>query len=328
MRYLTRWKIKYNKNRSTYCTARYIFNDLLNMFFTKILTNRSGIELKKSDRVLFIEPKKQGFGDLLFQTTIFELLGEKCVLDLLCKEEHLPIVFNNPYLNRVFVGKDINYKKYDYVIFLSRSTFYENILARKCIFAKKISLDKDLRLWVDTFSKNWWPKAWQVIIRSKFNISFYNNYPKPKLYYNKKCHKKNILLLVLGVERKDKTIHNQKRVAKYIYTAVKNLGWTLKIIGKNSESIGTKECKDVINLVNKTTYAECLDEIRRAKILIGPEGSLAHIAMATGTTTFIEKSERTRLLEKESIVNTFFFSSSDEKWLQTLLPKILKRLHD
>lgn len=327
MRYLTRWKIKFNKNINIYYLVKYIFNDLLNIFFTKILVNKVGIELKKKDRVLFIEPKKQGFGDLLFQTTIFELLGENCMLDLLCKEEHLPIVFNNPYLNRVFIDKNINYKKYNYVIFLSRSTLYENVLAQKCILAKKISLDKDLQLWTDTFSKNWWPVAWQILLRSKISLPFLKSYLKPKLYYEN--HKKsNIILLVIGVEREDKGLVGQENIIDFIYKTIDHTRWKLKIIGTSRIDVDLKKYKNIINLVNKTTYEECIKEITKSKVLIGPEGSLAHISIALNNATLIQNSERLSLIEKSHSEDFYIFSNAHKERLEDILPKVLKRLND
>lgn len=325
MRYLTRWKIKFNKNRNAYYLVKYIFNDLLNIFFTKILINRTGVKFKKNDRVLFIEPKKQGFGDLLFQTTIFELLGENCMLDLLCKEEHLPIVFNNPYLNRVFVDKNINYKKYNYVIFLSRSTLYENILAQKCILAKKISLDKDLHLWTNTFSKNWWPVAWQILLRSKISLPFLKRHLKPKLYYEN-CKKGNVILLVIGVEKEYKGLVSQENIIDFIYKTIDHTKWKLKIIGTSRIGVDLKKYKNIINLVNKTTYEECIKEIAKSKVLIGPEGSLAHISTVLNNVTLIQNSKRLSLIEKVQGENFYIFSDTHKEKLEDILPKVLKRL--
>jgi hypothetical protein len=170
MKYGVRWKLRYKKLSGHALIKRcallfgYIVTDLINVILLKSTKTSSNIELDNHRNILFIEPQKQGYGDLLFQTPIFEYLGSRCDLDIICQVKHKCILENNPFIKNIFSGKDVgNFSRYDCVFYLSRSTVGENLIALKCKKASKVPLDKNLTMWSSAFNDHSHTKAWQKI---------------------------------------------------------------------------------------------------------------------------------------------------------------------
>ena len=77
----------------------YIFNDIGNYALRYILKpTKDKIDLIENQKILFIEPYKQGYGDLIFQTPLIEIFSKQH-LTFLIREKHSCIVENNPKLN-------------------------------------------------------------------------------------------------------------------------------------------------------------------------------------------------------------------------------------
>lgn len=288
---LKRWQIKYKKLSDTpfsqriSALVRYIFVDIVNDIFAILTPKNPRLVLSPDKHILFIEPLKQGYGDLLFQTPVFEFIGQNAQLDILVQPNHRVIIDNNPNICNVFSKIDaVNTQKYDYVIYLIHSTINENLYAFKCSNAKKVPLDIDLDVWANIFSNNSHTTAWQKLIDHFQDRT--SNYSLPRLYIaNKHIETTCDIVIIGGAERKEKSIKNLSGI---ISTISKNFPTqNIAIVGRTEHLTEVPNLSNVRNLINKTTYAECIDIIANAKIVIGPEGSLIHISTTLKTPTIV-----------------------------------------
>jgi ADP-heptose:LPS heptosyltransferase len=221
----------------------------------------------------------------LFQTPVFEHIGSKYELDIFCQSKHKCILENNPFIKNIFIDNNINFKKYDYVFYLSRSTVGENLLALKCKEANKIPLDKELTKWNNVFNHCSHTKAWQKIFDNIFDST--NIYHTPKLYLKNTPKNRDSIIFVAGTENINKSIQNIDEIIKYLQKTIKNTIYKLKIVGKTEHNINIPYDEKVINLINRTSYIECLEHISSAKLVIGAEGSLIHMSTTLGVPTII-----------------------------------------
>jgi ADP-heptose:LPS heptosyltransferase len=248
-------------------------------------------------------------------------------LDIFCQSKHKCILENNPFIKNIFIDNNINFKKYDYVFYLSRSTVGENLLALKCKEANKIPLDKELTKWNNVFNHCSHTKAWQKIFDNIFDST--NIYHTPKLYLKNTPKKKDFIIFVAGTENINKSIQNIDEIIKYLQKTIKNTIYKLKIVGKTEHNINIPYDEKVINLINRTSYIECLEHISSAKLVIGAEGSLIHMSTTLGVPTIIGQYGRD--FNKYSEIknkNIFIIDIISVSFLEKSLIKILYSLSD
>ncbi len=334
MKYVTRWKSKYirsyNQKFLKRCALliKYIIIDLTNIILLTSTKTQSNINLSNCRNILFIEPKKQGYGDLLFQTPIFEYIGSRCNLDIICQAKHECILESNPFVkNTLSENNEVNFKNYDCVFYLSRSTVGENLLALKCNKASKIPLDKNLTKWAYVFDNYSHTKAWQKLFDNIFNSS--NVYFLPKLYIKNTPKKENLIILVAGTENIEKGIQNIDETIEYLHKTLENTIYKLEVVGKTDQNINIPYDKKIINSINKTPYRECIDHISSAKLVIGPEGSLIHMSTTLGIPTIVGQYGRD--FNKYSEIrnkNIFITEKISVPFLEKSLTEILESLSD
>lgn len=330
MSYLRRWKNKYHNHVGQGLLSRlknllrYIISDCANLILLKTTRRRKDIHIQKSSRVLFIEPKKQGYGDLLFQTPIFEKLGKFTKLDIFCQEKHRCILINNPNIRHIYSSpEEINFKKYQYVIYLGRSTIRENIYARKCVNAIRLPLDDNLRVWVRAFDQNSHTRAWQIVVSQKTGID--DPFNQPKLFPDQ-TKKDRSIIIVGGVENSAKKIKNFNNIISYLCRIAKDLDYTLKVVGKTTESIHVPEGVNIVNLINISSYADTIQDINSADLVIGPEGSFIHVSSSLGIPTIVGEYGRSFLKYSEVKNNsTYIFKKLTTKNLESVVEKVIGR---
>ncbi|OGM94986.1 hypothetical protein A2524_02755 [Candidatus Wolfebacteria bacterium RIFOXYD12_FULL_48_21] len=333
MKYTTRWKLKYAKsykyNRVTRCAAvlRYIIIDALNVLLLFLAKKTPSIDLNTHKKILFIEPQKQGYGDLLFQTPLFQYIGSQCVLDIFCQPKHACILENNPFVMSIFSeDKAVNFNEYDCVFYLSRSTIKENILALKCSSADKVPLDGDLAIWTAAFRNYSCTKAWQIIFDSIFKKN--HTYTQSALFIDRMQKNDNLIIMVAGTERKDKGIQNIEEVAQSLCRIFKGTDYTIEIVGKTEEHTTIPTNPRITNLINKISYKECMEHISSARLVIGPEGSLIHVSTSLGTPTIVGEYGRAfKMCSEITNANIFLTDTISASYIERSLPKILDGLH-
>lgn len=269
---------------------RYILRDLINYTLTilikRIIGNKTSF---KNKRILFIEPFQQGFGDLIFQTPIFESLNSQGYsVYVLINQNHLPIIENNFFIEKIILrGKikywiEILYTKFETIFVLSRDTIPETLIPLFKFRSQIILMDSDLKFWNEIFDGNH-TLAWQKILKKYFNKSLKFN--RPMIFLESKpVVSKKIIGIIAGVDKEEKNFKNMILLIKKLKM------FNINLFGKNKEWVVMAETDDY---VNKLTYKETIKKISECNLIIGTESSLIHVSTTLKIPTLIiENSDR------------------------------------
>ncbi len=303
--YRQRIKRKYTKYKENYGVflsvlriILYILRDLLNHFLvTLVIKSKSNRNQSNSKRILFLEPRQQGYGDLIFQTPIFEALNRAGYeITIVIQEKHYPILENNPYISDIHYWKNIRgtaapkFCRFDYVVFLGRNTLKETLLGIKIRRAKKIILDQNLDAWRSAFSDNH-TVAWQKLMIKFFNPNL--KFGKPKIYTRNKFTLQNTKIIniavMVGIEKKEKTYPKMQELLNLLLENYPNFQFYLlgQCNKEYSSSFRKFDRGNIVNLVNKQTYSEVIESISKMSAAIGTEGSLIHVSSTLGIPTVV-----------------------------------------
>lgn len=290
---------KYKQKHSVFsAVARitfYIFRELATYFLVTIaLKIKQDGRLLDNKKILFLEPKNQGYGDLIFQTPIFKALDEAGYeVSLIMKKNHEPILFRNKHISHIFYWENLSYSKilqrdkYGYVIFLGRDTFSETLLGLGIFSAKKIILDQDLILWKSLFSQNH-TLAWQELIKKHLDPNLKFSEPEiypPRITNNEKIKK---VAIVVGIIDPQKSYPQMVKLLEILKSRPNTSFYLLGKGDKKQEEIFDKiNQKNFTNLVNQRTYLETMELISTMDAVIGTEGSLVHVSTTVGIPTII-----------------------------------------
>lgn len=282
----------------------FVFLDLIKSILVFFIHNRKQYTSKN---ILFIEPFQQGYGDLFFQTALFECLHcNGYVVDVAARENHKVILKNNPYVNRIidWSFRDIGqFTKRDQIIIgLGRSTIREIVLLLAGS-SEKIILDKDLNLWVQTFDQNSNTIAWQVLIRHFLEIDRVDY--RPHLHFVKNNKKHSGIAIIAGIKDKTKNFCGLIKLAKIINRRV-------VLLGEGDFSIG--DYSNIENKINKLSYEETVNRMSECEVVIGPEGSLIQIAssIVPKTIAIDPQGKFAKNAHPHFLLSTKIISSKDE----------------
>lgn len=300
----------------------FTINKLVCYLLINFISKKSKTSRLSNKSILFIEPTHQGFGDLLFQSPLFKSWSESeyIVNVLLAKKQHGDILKNNPYVSEIFTWSvedlsKILFRRYGNIFGLCRNSIRENILLAAKISSNKILPDSDLALWEKSFSANPNTIAWQVMV-NKINPALYAK-GVPQVFFSESekkyiaANKKGQIEIIAGTEDKSKRVPALTNLLSWIPATLYN---RIVLIGKGTNKKMVHS--PIINLISKLTYRETILEIASAKTVIGPEGSLVHIAAAIGAQTVVYdpggifiKNTHPSLLKKDNL----FIARNDQE---------------
>lgn len=303
--YKGRVRTKYSKYRqentfllSALFVAFYVIRDgaisILMWIAEKFISNH--LSMKKE--VVFLESRQQGYGDLLFQTPIFEALSNSDYkVDVVISKKHLPIIEGSSHIRKVYFWNDyfdtltLPFRNNGYVVFLGRNTIIETIFGLMFYKSEKIILDRNLKLWKRLFSQNH-TIAWQELIKNYLDKNL--KFDKPKIYIDlpeskiSKLNDRKKIAVIAGVDKKEK---------KYagMFLLINLLGrrhdLDLYLIGacdKEMEGDFLNYYNNPQkNLINKQSYSEVISFLSSVNAVIGTEGSLAHVSTTLGVPTVV-----------------------------------------
>ena len=273
---------------SVFYISAFIIRTFLNLIFLKLNILLSS-KKQKPERVLFIEPPQQGYGDLLFQTPLFFILKKNgFTVDVLIQQKHAAILNNNPNIGNVSYWNEngisgVLRKKHDIIMGLGRDKIRTNILMFLKSLSEKIIPDADIKSWHETFTKNNPSAAWQIIIFGNFLNSF--SVERPKIYFSEEELKKigqennnsdNSILFIAGVDDKLKRYPFWDEVIETIDDDYK-----IQLLNPNNNLINSIKDRE-ISVIKTSTYREAILAVAKTKIIVGAEGSLIHVAAALG----------------------------------------------
>lgn len=285
---------KYDKIRKRYTLffsllyiIWFVVRDLLNDLLVRIVKIDNNISNIKN--VLFVEPINQGYGDLFFQTSLFEFLHNSGFsINILTSKNHSQILTNNPNIKKIYYWKAddlfriLNSKLI--IIGLGRSTLRETLLIITSFKSTKIILDKNIKYWNTIFENNSNTLAWNIIIGNYLNLEINN--PVPKIFFSKlekniikKERSSNKIGIIYGIENKEKRIDLINQIMNLI-PSDKNI----LLFGKGNHYSGKRKVSDFIN---KISYHDTLVKIATCNTIIGAEGSLVQIAPSLGIKTIV-----------------------------------------
>lgn len=244
----------------------------------------------QTKNILFIEPTKQGYGDLFFQTSLFSFLNNSGYkVSVLINKNHFHILHNNPNIENIFFWNLKNllhiFRQEFIIVGLGKDTLKETFFMLTLYKSKKIILDRNIKLWKLVFRNNSNTIAWNVLVSKYLEIT--PKYPKPKIFFSKleerniKKHKSiNKIGVICGVKNKGKAFEKIDNIINLISPTKKIL-----LLGRgNYFYSGNRKVK---NFINKISYRETLCKISSCAILIGVEGSLTQIASSLIPKTII-----------------------------------------
>ncbi len=241
----------------------------------------------KGDTLIFIEPYKQGFGDLFYQTALFEFLekNNKRVV-VVCRKKHIPIINNNTFIKCIYKYSitdvlKLTLREKGTLIVLGRSTLYENIIALLNIRKKIIFLDKDLNMWTDYLKKYERPLFWQKIIQNILAIES-NHYFSPHIDIKDIKENKYEICIVAGVQDNSKFFDFTK-----VISALDKRKNVVLVGRTKNKFIKNYNKEGVLNTVNRKSYIEGLEIVKNSQIIIGSEGSIVQIALSMGKPVYV-----------------------------------------
>jgi ADP-heptose:LPS heptosyltransferase len=250
--------------------------------------------LSEHQRILWINLSAPSIGDSLMDLSSRILLKNKKI-DLFTSKKNGNLYKNDQFFNSIFTKKDdVNRVKYDLVIIDSFSSRSINI---KCQIAPKIH-------YVGMFGYFNGPEVNRVLfsfhrmnqllgyIKSEIELSniakcsisisksdekFVNNLKLPMKY----------IAIAIGGEWKYRTYEHWKQIIQELKKIDNNLPIVL-LGSKNAEDSITKildsdSSTNVINSINKYTFNQTTEIIKRAKVLLCCDGGLMHAANAVNT---------------------------------------------
>lgn len=241
-------------------------------------------------KILFIEPLKQGYGDIFFQTSLFDSLHKSGYeVNVLIKKDHDQILLNNPNVTKLYfwsiddISKIISSKFL--IVSLGRSTLRETFLFLCSFWSDKIFLDRDTKKWSNIFLENPNTLAWVIITEYYLKIKLET--PLPQIYFseeekatvtsNRSQHKVGVVYGVMDNRKKSSEI---ERIIELLPGSK-----DIILFGKGKQSYSGK--RKVNKLVNKLSYRQTLVELSTCETLIGTEGSLTQISASLIPNTLV-----------------------------------------
>ncbi|MBI4993692.1 hypothetical protein HZC33_01910 [Candidatus Wolfebacteria bacterium] len=295
-RKISRIQLKYQKYRFKYSSIKsglkiilFLIQNCLNIILLHINLFNSLIKREISGNcVLFIEPPQQGYGDLFFQTPIFELLKKSGYqVQILCQAGHCDILKNNQNINKILFWNKrdlllIFKTNYKFIICLGRDKLKTNLLLLIKFFTPKYILDSNLKIWRQYFKDYNTPIAWQKLFYY-FNKKT-NYYNLPKIYFSQteleqiqKIRKENqfpIIGLIIGVTNKLKEYPHWN----LIINQLGDTNYSIFLLGVNNNLNFDVGQSNIIDLTRHSNYRDAILYMAACDIVIGAEGSLIHIA--------------------------------------------------
>ena len=276
-------KIRMERNsfRSALFIAAFAIRDVLNVILVHLAINKDKNILDVNKRILFIEPTKQGFGDLFFQTSLFKSWKEKgyCVA-LLTNKKHAQIVENNKSIETTLTWRSsdlLHVLTTQYtIIALGRSTLRETLFCLLNLGSEVVFLDKNIRLFRSIFEENSNTIAWHLI--SDQCLGIITSQPLPEIFFSNeektyisKHKSENKIGIIVGVEKKSKRFAQINKIIAQLVSSKEIL-----LLGKGP--FPRVDHKKIHILVNNSSYRENILDIATCRAVIGTEGSLVHIA--------------------------------------------------
>jgi len=309
--------------------ARDGVNSVLLAITGKLISNSE----KEPKEVTFLESRQQGFGDLLFQTPIFEALSNSGYkVDVVILRKHFPILEGNPHIKRIYFWDDyfnilkLPFRNKGHVMFLGRNTLTETVFGLMFYRSKKVILDRNIKLWKKLFSQNH-SIAWQELTKSYLDRNL--KFDKPKIYLDLRESEINSLdnrkkiAVIAGVDKKEKRYAGTLSLINLIG---QNSKFDLYLVGacdKNEEEKFLSYLNDPKkNLINKQNYSEAIRFLSSVNAVIGTEGSLVHVSTTLGVPTIViegrNKFWKYSNLEKTSNIVVASNNESPEQIFQKL----------
>lgn len=263
-------------------------------------------------RILFIEPTKQGFGDLFFQTSLFKALKESGYeVFVLTNKNHSQILEHNQDITGLFFwnmkGLSTILLQNYCVVGLGRSTFIETFAL---VFSKnKIVLDNNINNWIEIFKHNPNTIAWIKIFESLILTSLDN--PLPHIQFSPselnwiKNNKTDLKVgVIFGVSDITKTFSKINQLIENI-----PINYEVVLLGIKSVYSGKRKLKNLTNL----TYRKTLAEMATCSHIIGTEGSLVHNASTFNLNLIVidEKDEFRKNTHPDLLRNVKIFNKGD-----------------
>jgi len=273
----------------------FIGRDIANAILLAIPRHSHPTHSKLKD-ILFLEPFKQGYGDLLFQTSVFESLkAQGYRVSVVIQQNHLPIIENSPCINEIFFWNDpktllkLPFKQFTHIAFLGRDTIRETLFGLAFVKAQKIILDENLSKWIDLFSQNH-SRAWLELLKTYFDQNL--NWKEPKIYLGPTSPTPTPesirVAIIVGVNSEEKRLKNMPQILH----GLRNTENVRYILVGASDSIYASHFNEFnepqfSNLINKLDYRETINLLAEIDAVIGTEGSLVHVGLAFHKPTIV-----------------------------------------
>lgn len=274
-----------------------MLRDAMNTLISYLILRFNPTKQSDLKNILFLEPRQQGFGDLLFQTPLFEALFKKGYkVSIIIQKKHLPIMLNNPYISNLYywenIGRilDLPFKKYLSIIFLGKSTLTETLFSSLFINTNKTVLDQNINLWHKLFSENH-TRAWQKLMQIYFDSNLQFN--KPKIFFAKRSsiisnisnHK---MAIIAGVDKTKKHYQDMIQLLELINGLTNTTIYLIGACDKKTETTLSKfRSGSFHNYINKLSYEDTVKLLSGMDTVIGTEGSLVHISTTLHIPTII-----------------------------------------
>ncbi|MBI2278657.1 MAG: hypothetical protein HYU81_01175 [Candidatus Brennerbacteria bacterium] len=267
----------------------FVLRDIILTAFIWFIPKKSNLRGIKN--ILFVEPLKQGYGDIFFQTGLFEnWKRDGYRVSILTTRGHAQILENNPNIDSIHIWSFRS--RFQFIrgncilVGLGRDTLRETLLMLFSLRAAVIVFDRDLKAWRDIFGKFGNTLAWQKLSEHYLGTKFYEYEPKiffstneKELIYSKRKHKR--IGVIAGVEDTSKSFEKTESLVHKINKR-RN---AVALLGKGNGAI--RVSPKVINFVNRLSYRETLIELASCHTAVGAEGSLIQIASSLLKRVFV-----------------------------------------
>jgi len=281
---------KNNPSRIIKFYKRYLF--LLINGQIKFESEHIKVEHKK---ILWINLSAPSLGDSLMDLSSRILLKDK-EIDLFTSKKNSTLYDSDEYFSNIFTSIDhLKYNTYDLIIvdsYSTRTIAIKNKIAKYSEFVTMFGFYNGPEINRILFSFN----RMNQLLSYKYKKNELDLITKPYLsisdsdhnIVSKKLPSNTFITIVLGGEWEYRTYKYWLKVISKIFTEDKSLNIVLlgsmNALSESEKILGTFEHKrKIFNLVNKLTFNQTAECIRRARLVMCCDGGLMHAAIAMGT---------------------------------------------
>jgi hypothetical protein len=314
-RKLKKYKREYGPVEAYMRLVLYVLRDGINDLIMLVATATNPPRDPRNKKIIFLEPRNQGYGDLLFQTPLFEALRNNGYeVSVLVREKHSPVVLKNPSISRIYYWERIgdiaraHLSGYRTIIYLGRSTLAESITGLLFFPAHRIMLDRNIASWRRAFTRNH-TRAWQILFDAYLGEDLH--YPRPHLYLAHAAEQASSsrIAVIAGADKTEKRYPRMTELLEHMQTAD---AYSADLLGACDAEYAHRFDKLVSprfrNYINESTYERALKRIAGAKAVVGTEGSLVHMSAVLGIPTIVIETGgsfwKYSGIEKTSLVRT------------------------